>query len=72
MVSCWLNLRLPNAGFDGMSIPNHQSVEQLPHLEYTPAVERYVVSTGQYWHIDASKETIPWWKDIVECNACSD
>ncbi|KAJ7885488.1 hypothetical protein B0H14DRAFT_2563821 [Mycena olivaceomarginata] len=43
MVSCWLNLRLPNAGFDGMSIPNHQSVEQLPHLEYTPAVERYVM-----------------------------
>jgi hypothetical protein len=39
-------------------IPNHQSVEQFPYLEYTPAVERYVVSTGQYWHMDASKETI--------------
>jgi hypothetical protein len=71
-VSCWLNLRLPNAGFDGTSIPNHQSVGQLPYLEYTPAVERYVVSTSQYWRMDALKETIQCWKDILECNACSD
>ncbi|KAJ7709199.1 hypothetical protein B0H14DRAFT_2646438 [Mycena olivaceomarginata] len=36
MGSCWLNLRLPNAGFDGASIPNHQSVEQLPYLGVHP------------------------------------
>jgi hypothetical protein len=67
-----LNLRLPTAGFDGASVPNHQSGEQLPYLEYAPVVERYMVSTGQYWHMDALKEPIKWCKDILGCNVCSD
>jgi hypothetical protein len=31
-----------------------------------------MVSTGQYWDMDALKEPIKWWKDMLECNACSD
>ncbi|KAJ7837956.1 hypothetical protein B0H14DRAFT_2588869 [Mycena olivaceomarginata] len=31
-VSCRLSLRLPTAGFDGASVPHHQSPEQLPYL----------------------------------------